>query len=224
LLARDYPSDVEQPPLGEDKVLPRPAAPTANAVSISFSALRSASATPVFWVLFATFFICGASTFGLMSPHFVPFCLDYGVAQVTAASFLAIMGIFDFAGTIGSGWLSDRYDNRWLLSWYYALRGLSLMWLPFSDFTIFGLTIFAIFFGLDYVATVPPTVKLAVHAGHQMGAATMAAVAGASRDILSTYVPVFFLSGVACVVAALAMLALTGPRNPKKMQANPLPA
>lgn len=239
LFAKDYPSDVEQPPFGEDAVLPRTAPPSANAVSISFNALRSASGTPVFWVLFATFFICGASTLGLMTPHFVPFCLDYGVAQVTAASFLALMGIFDFAGTIGSGWLSDRHDSRWLLSWYYALRGLSLIWLPFSDFSVLGLSIFAIFFGLDYVATVPPTVKLAVQsfgrdqgpvvfgwifAGHQMGAATMAAVAGASRDMLSTYVPVFFLSGVACVVAAMAMALLTGPRSPKALQARPRPA
>jgi predicted MFS family arabinose efflux permease len=197
-------------------------------VQISFSALRLAIVSPAFWSLFAAFFICGVSSYGLMTSHFVPFCADFGVTTVIAASMLAVMGVCDFIGTIGSGWLSDRYDGRWLLTCYYTLRGLSLMWLPFSNFTIFGLSLFAIFFGLDYIATMPPTVKLTVqafgrdkgpvvfgwiYAGHQIGAAAMAAAAGASRDALATYMPAFFLGGAACVVAGLLMLVMRDPRR-----------
>jgi MFS family permease len=202
LFGRNYPSELGLGPYGEDRPLPPPVAQPGSAVQISFSALRVATANPAFWVLFAAFFICGMSSFGLMTAHFVPFCADFGVTTVLAASMLAVMGVFDFIGTIGSGWLSDRYDSRWLLTTYYTLRGISLMWLPFSHFTIFGLSLFAVFFGLDYIATLPPTVKLTVqafgrdkgpvvfgwiYAGHQMGAATMAAAAGASRDALATY-------------------------------------
>ena len=228
LFGRDYPSELGLAPYGEDKVLPPPTAQAGNAVQISFAALRLAVVKPAFWFLFAAFFICGMSSFGLMNAHFVPFCADFGVATVVAASMLAVMGVCDFIGTIGSGWLSDRYDSRWLLTAYYTLRGISLMWLPFSDFTIFGLSLFAIFFGLDYIATVPPTVKLTVrafgrdkgpvvfgwiYAGHQIGAATMAAAAGASRDALASYMPAFFLGGAVCVAAGLLMLLMRDPRK-----------
>jgi predicted MFS family arabinose efflux permease len=160
--------------------------------------------------LFATFFICGASTNGLIQTHFIPLCADFGLPAVGAASVLAMMGIFDFIGTVGSGWLSDRYDNRWPLAWYYGLRGLSLMALPFTDFSFYGLSIFAVFYGLDWIATVPPTVKLTaanfgreranlvfgwVFAGHQIGAASAAFLAGLSRTMLATYLPAFFVSG-----------------------------
>jgi predicted MFS family arabinose efflux permease len=230
LFARDHPSDLGLPPYGENKVLPPVVAANSGAVSLSFRALREASHVPAFWVLFGTFFVCGASSIGLMGPHFVPLCADFGVTAVTAASLLAVMGIFDFIGTIGSGWLSDRYDSRWLLSMYYGLRGISLLWLPFSTFSFWGLSVFAVFFGLDYIATVPPTVKIAVQAlgregapvvfgwifaGHQLGAAVMAAAGGVSRDILATYLPAFFIAGVICVTAAASMLILAGPRNPK---------
>ena len=147
-------------------------------------------------MLFGTFFICGLSTNGLIQTHFISLCGDYGMAAVGAASVLAVMGVFDLFGTIGSGWLSDRYDNRWLLFWYYGLRGLSLLYLPFTDFSFYGLSLFALFYGLDWIATVPPTVKLAaeasareradlvfgwVFAGHQLGAAAAAFGAGLSR-------------------------------------------
>ena len=120
-----------------------------------------ASKTLVFWVLLGTFFVCGLSTNGLIQTHFISLCGDYGLAAVPAASVLAMIGGFDFIGTIASGWLSDRIDNRKLLFWYYGLRGLSLLWLPHSDFSFYGLSLFAMFYGLDWVATVPPTVKLA---------------------------------------------------------------
>ena len=123
-------------------------------------ALREASRSRVFWVLFATFFVCGLSTNGLIQTHWISICGDFGMAAVRAAGILAMIGIFDFVGTILSGWLSDRYDNRWLLFWYYGLRGLSLICLPFTDFSFYGLSLFAVFYGLDWVATVPPTVRL----------------------------------------------------------------
>ena len=123
--------------------------------------LREAAPSRAFWVLAGTFFICGVSTNGTVQQHFIPFCADNGIGAVTAASALATIGMFNFIGTIGSGWLTDRIDPRTLLAWYYGLRGLSLIWLPFSKFDLVALSIFAVFFGSDFVATVPPTVKLA---------------------------------------------------------------
>jgi predicted MFS family arabinose efflux permease len=152
-----------------------------------------------------------------------------GISPVTSASILAAIGIFDLIGTIGSGWLSDRYDNRWLLVWYYALRGLSLMWLPYSDFTLVGLSFFAVFYGLDFIATLPPTVKMSVKAwgrergpvvfgwifaAHQVGAGVMALAAGVSRDAYVSYVPAFFAAGLLCLAAALSFIFLRGWREP----------
>jgi predicted MFS family arabinose efflux permease len=186
----------------------------------------------VFWVLFGTFFICGTSTNGLIQTHFIPLCGDYGLAAVSAAGILAMMGIFDFFGTLGSGWLSDRFDNRWLLFWYYGLRGLSLIYLPFSDFSIIGLTVFAMFYGLDWIATVPPTVKLTaerfgdgkanvvfgwIFAGHQLGAASAAYGAGLTRTVYETYLPAFFTAGALCIVAAFAFAMLRSIEGPKRL-------
>jgi predicted MFS family arabinose efflux permease len=159
LLARNHPAELGLAPYGETKVVP-PAPPAGNAVALAFTALGEAARTRVFWILFFTFGVCGLSTIGLVQTHFVPLCADFGVSEVQAASMLALIGAFDFVGTIVSGWLSDRYDNRILLCWYYGLRGLSPLALPFSDFSLIGLSLFAVFYGLDWVATVPPTVKL----------------------------------------------------------------
>jgi MFS family permease len=222
---RDRPSDLGLPVYGETAVTPPPAAGT-GLVSLLLSplvVLKEAARVPVFWVLFGTFFVCGSSTNGLIQTHFVTLCHDYGLAAVGAASVLAMMGLFDFVGTIGSGWLSDRFDNRWLLFWYYGLRGLSLLYLPFTDFTFYGLSLFAVFYGLDWIATVPPTVKLIadrfgreragmvfgwVFAGHQLGAASAAFGAGLTRTELGTYLPAFFFAGALCLVAALAVLTI----------------
>jgi MFS family permease len=228
LLMRDRPSDLGLRPFGDTGTEPQ-AAPAPNAAPIMAAALgtlRDASKTRVFWILFATFFICGASTNGLVQVHLIPMCADFGIPQVQAASLLAAMGVFDFVGTILSGWLSDRYDNRWLLFWYYGLRGLSLVFLPFTDFSFYGLSLFAMFYGLDWIATVPPTVRLTaqrfgaeranlvfgwVFAGHQLGAATAAFGAGLSRTLLATYLPAFFIAGALCVIAALIVLAISRP-------------
>jgi MFS family permease len=231
LLMRDRPSDVGLRPFGDEGTQPLPAPPPNNApiMAAALGTLRDASRQRVFWILFATFFICGASTNGLIQVHLIPMCLDFGIPQVQAASLLAAMGVFDFFGTIMSGWLSDRYDNRWLLFWYYGLRGLSLLFLPFSDFSFYGLSLFAMFYGLDWIATVPPTVRLTaqrfgperanlvfgwIFAGHQLGAGAAAFGAGLSRTLLATYLPAFFVAGALCVVAALIVLAITRPPKP----------
>ncbi len=135
-LMRDRPSDLNLPPYGETAVVPPPpplAGGLGSLLMSPFEVLREGARAPVFWVLFGTFFICGCSTNGLIQTHFITLCGDYGLAAVAAASVLAMMGVFDFVGTIGSGWLSDRYDSRWLLFWYYGLRGLSLLYLPFTE-------------------------------------------------------------------------------------------
>src|SRR5882762_6401435 len=135
-LMRDRPADVGLEPFGQEAETPAPAAPVpGHGLMTAWYALRDASRTGVFWVLFGTFFICGASTNGLIQTHFVPLCSDNGLAEVAAAGVLATMGVFDFFGTIASGWLSDRYNPGRLLFWYYGLRGLSLIYLPFADFT-----------------------------------------------------------------------------------------
>jgi sugar phosphate permease len=231
MLMRDRPSDLGLRPFGDEGTTPLPAPPpnTAPIMAAALGTLREAAKTRVFWILFATFFICGASTNGLIQVHLIPMCLDFGIPQVQAASLLAAMGVFDFFGTIGSGWLSDRYDNRYLLSWYYGLRGLSLLFLPFTNFTFYGLSLFAMFYGLDWIATVPPTVRLTaqrfgpersnlvfgwIFAGHQLGAATAAFGAGLSRTVLDTYLPAFFIAGALCVVAALITLAIARQVKP----------
>jgi predicted MFS family arabinose efflux permease len=195
-------------------------------IAAPFTALRSAAGHPSFWLLFATFFICGLSTNGLVQTHFISLCGDNGLAALPAASVLAMMGAFDFVGTIASGWLSDRYDSRKLLFWYYGLRGLSLMWLPYADFTFYGLGLFAMFYGLDWIATVPPTVRLTaqafgpervglifgwIFAAHQIGAAVAAYGAGLSRTLLMTYSPALYTAGAACMLAAMLALAIRKP-------------
>jgi len=228
LVMRDRPGDLGLRPFGDEGTEPLPAPPpnTAPIMAAAFAALRDAAKTKVFWILFATVFICGASTNGLVQVHLIPMCLDFGIPQVHAAGLLAAMGIFDFVGTILSGWLSDRYDNRWLLFWYYGLRGLSLLLLPFSDFSFYGLSLFAMFYGLDWIATVPPTVRLTaqrfgperanlvfgwIFAGHQLGAGAAAFGAGLSRTVLESYLPAFFVAGALCVFAAVIILMIARP-------------
>lgn len=234
LFMRNHPRDVGLTAYGETE--PQAEAPAAapdasirSLFSTPVSVLREAAKVPVFWILFFTFFICGASTNGLIQTHFVPLCGDFGVVPVEAASILALMGLFDLVGTIGSGWLSDRFDNRWLLFWYYGLRGLSLLYLPFSSFTFYGLSLFAVFYGLDWLATVPPTLRLIIQkfgraranvvfgwvfAGHQLGAAAAAYEAGLTRTLLGTYLPAFLWSGALCIVAAVLIIIVRKQPQP----------
>ena len=230
LLMRDYPADVQQPLFGDVELTPAPARSSrlGALVMAPLQNLRDVSRTGTFWVLFLSFYVCGFSTNGLIHTHWVPMNSDFGVSVMGAASMLAIIGLFDFVGTIFSGWLSDRFDNRWLLFWFYGLRGLSLIFLSFSGFAPVALMLFAVFYGLDWVATVPPTVKLTaarfgpqtanmtfgwIFAGHQIGAASAAYVAGVMRTDLHTYMPALQLAGALCMMAALVVLTSRASRG-----------
>ena len=223
LFGKDWPSQLKLPAYGDDEIYHPPTNNPDNAVTISVKALLGAINHPAFWVLTVTFFICGLTSTGIVGQHFIPFCADNNVGIIMASSYLALMGFFNFIGTMGSGWLSDRYNNYTLLAIYYGLRGVSLFYLPYSNFDIYSLTLWAIFFGLDFIATVPPTVKLSgkffgtvngpivfgwIFGAHQLGSAVAAYGTGLSRDILSTYVPAFLLAGLSCFIATTLFLYL----------------
>jgi predicted MFS family arabinose efflux permease len=224
MLARDRPADLGLPPFGASELQPDLPPASGNPFALSFQALGIAARSPVIWVLAFTFFICGVSSFGV-TPHFVALCSDNGISAMTSTSLLALIGVCDLIGTIGSGWLTDRYNSRWLLAWYYGLRGLSLIWLPYSGFSLVGLSAFAIFYGLDFIATIPPTVRLTVKevgaaqaplvfgwifAAHHLGAGLTAFLAGETRDALGTYLPALLVAGALCLVATGSMLLLRG--------------
>jgi sugar phosphate permease len=222
LLMRDRPQDKGLLPLGQPEGVPVPTAAHQNPFVAAISALASASRSREFWILAGSFFICGASTNGLIGTHLVPACMDHGMPEVQAASLLAVMGIFDLVGTTGSGWLSDRFDNRILLFAYYGLRGLSLLYLPYGFIAEgHGLSIFAVFYGLDWIATVPPTVALArqafgaektglvfgwIMASHQIGAALAASFAGLIRTNEGSYDHAFIIAGSLCLFTAIGVL------------------
>ncbi len=192
-------------------------------LSAAFGSLGRAARTRTFWYLFATFWVCGFTTNGLVGTHLIAFCGDMGIPEVNAAGLLALMGIFDLVGTTLSGWLTDRFDPRKLLFIYYGLRGLSLIYLPYSDFSFYSLSIFAIFYGLDWIATVPPTLRLAteafgdrdapvvfgwIAAGHQIGAASAAFLGGLLREQQGDYLGMFIMAGLTGLVAAGISLAI----------------
>jgi len=228
LLMRDRPSDLGLMPYGETGE-PKPAVPSkGNPVQIAFRALGEAIRVRDFWLLAGTFFICGASTNGLIGTHLIPACIDNGIAEVAAAGVLATIGVFNFIGTAGSGWLSDRVDNRILLCIYYSLRGVSLLFLPFSFLTFYGLSLFAVFYGLDWFATVSPTVRLItntfgrdkagivygwVFATHQLGGASAAFFGGLLRESYGGYMEAFMISGALCFLAAIMVLFIGGGRK-----------
>ncbi|MEU6484219.1 MFS transporter [Streptomyces sp. NPDC046887] len=231
LFFREHPGDVGIPPYGADEVVPTPP-PTRNAGKLAVDALKSASHSKAFWVLAAAFAICGATSNGLINTHFIPAAHDHGMPSVTAAGLLALIGVFDLVGTVVSGWLSDRYDPRKLLAVYYGLRGLSLLVLPqlFDDKVTGFMLIFVIFFGLDFIATVPPTVALCrehfgmsapivfgwVFAAHQLGAAFAATMAGVTRDGFGSYAPAWYAAGALCMGAAA--LSLWTRRRPETIE------
>ncbi|WP_334025093.1 MFS transporter [Burkholderia gladioli] len=235
-LLPERPADVQLRPYGEPEDAPRAAeAAKQNPLATAFEALFSAARRRDFWLLFFSFFICGASTNGYIGSHLIAMCSDYGMSEVQGASLLAAMGIFDLIGTTASGWLSDRYDSRVLLFWYYGLRGLSLIYLPHAfGIDFFGLPLFAVFYGLDWIATVPPTVRLAtdiwgkerapivfgwIVAGHQLGAAFATLGAGLLRASLGTYTLASMISGGLCIVGALIVLRIGRGRTRSVPQA-----
>jgi sugar phosphate permease len=232
LLMRDDPADIGERPLGA------PDAPEPRKHEDAFSSssrprtfvpawlwgdtMRQAVRTPTFWLLAGTFFVCGATSNGLVGVHFIPYAVDCGIPAVTAAGALSLMGMFNFIGTLGSGYLTDRYDPRKLLCIYYAFRGLSLFLLPFTTNPT-GLVIFAVLFGLDYIATVPPTTALVadtfgrrnvgtvfgwVFCAHQVGAACAAWLGGLAREAVGDYVLTFLVAGGIAVAAGLVALRI----------------
>ena len=232
LLMRERPEDVGLAPYGETGG-PKPVvAAHGNPFALALRTLGEAASRRDFWLLAGTFFCCGASTNGLIGTHLIPACLDNDIPEVTSAGLLAAMGVFNLLGATGSGWLSDRVDNRILLAVYYSLRGLSLLYLPFSFVSFYGLGLFAIFYGLDWIATVPPTVRLTVSSfgkersgiiygwiftSHQLGSASAAFFAGVLRADLGSYLEAFILSGLMCFLAALMVMFIGldwGQRRP----------
>src|SRR5262245_2089092 len=227
LFLRNRPRDIGVRAYGatEDDVA---VASTVSPIANAFRGLQLGVRSRDFWLLGGSFFICGASTNGLIGTHLIPASIDHGMAEITAASLLAVIGVFDVVGTLASGYLTDRFDSRWLLFVYYGLRGLSLLLLPYAFSSAqFGLIRFIVFYGLDWVATVPPTVQLArkvfgaqnfaivygwIFAAHQIGAATIAFAAGAVRTVFGDYQIAFMTSGLLCLVAAGMVLRIARPR------------
>ncbi|WP_128431783.1 MFS transporter [Streptomyces cyaneus] len=223
LLLRDHPADLNLKPYGAKEFVPKPA-PVPGAARRALKVLFSAARTGPFWLLAGTFAICGASTNGLIQTHFVPAAHDEGMPVPAAASLLAVIGVFDVVGTIASGWLTDRFEPRRLLAVYYALRGISLLFLPMLLYPTVHppMIFFIVFYGLDWVATVPPTVALCreqygddsaivfgwVLASHQVGAALVAFLGGVVRDVFGTYDMVWYASGALCAAAALMALVI----------------
>lgn len=219
-----------------DDVAPVSPAAQGNFIGHTLGTLRRAAGTRVFWYLFATFFVCGFTTNGLVGTHLIAFCGDMGIPEVQAAGLLALMGVFDLIGTTLSGWLTDRFDPRKLLGIYYGIRGLSLIYLPMSGFSGTALTIFAVLYGLDWIATVPPTLRLAneafgdstgpivfgwIVAGHQIGAATAAFFGGALREMQGDYTLAFQIAGMTAIVAACLSLMIDTNRPAFKPESQP---
>jgi MFS family permease len=223
LWLRDHPADVGARPYGADADPEPPPATGEGAARRALSALGQAARTRPFWLLAGGFAICGATTNGLVGTHFIPAAHDHGMAPTAAASLLALIGLFDIVGTIASGWLTDRVDSRILLGVYYAGRGVSLLILP----TLFNasaapMVVFIVFYGLDWVATVPPTVALCreywgdrgavvfgwVFAAHQIGAAVAAAGAGLVRDRLGEYTLAWYVAGGLALVGAVLSVSI----------------
>ncbi|MFF8944415.1 MFS transporter [Streptomyces sp. NPDC014864] len=223
LLLRDHPADLGLKPYGATRFVPRPE-PVTGVARRTLTVLSSAVRTGPFWLLAGTFAICGASTNGLIQTHFVPAAHDHGMPITAAASLLAVIGVFDVVGTIASGWFTDRFEPRRLLAVYYALRGVSLLFLPMllAPSVHPPMIFFIVFYGLDWVATVPPTLALCreqygedsaivfgwVLASHQVGAALVAFLGGAARDVFGSYDMVWYASGALCAVAALMALVI----------------
>jgi predicted MFS family arabinose efflux permease len=238
LLLREWPANLGIPPFGGTEI-ELPPQSKGNPLLNALRELRAAAGARDFQLLAATFFVCGASTNGLIGTHFIPACGDHGIPEVKAAGFLAAMGVLDLLGTTFSGYLSDRMDSRILLFWYYGLRGLSLLVLPAAlNLGDASLTLFTLFYGLDWIATIPPTLKLTnaafgtikgpilygwIVASHQLGAGAAALFAGIVRTVFGTYDPSFWVSGALCLIAAGLALAIgrkrLAPLGPKPQTA-----
>ena len=222
----ESPASIGRGPYGAVSA-PPPALRQGNPLAVATAALFRASHSLDFWLLTLSFAVCGLSTNGLINTHLIAYCADRGIPEVGGAGILASLGVFSLLGATGSGWLCDRYNPRTLLFWYYGLRGLSLVVLPFTQFDVISLSIFSIFYGLDWVATGPATFTLTnqlfgrrdapviiswIFAGHQVGGALAALGAGAVRSLTADYLLAFMTSGLACLLASLLVLRVTRPQ------------
>ena len=222
---RDRPEQIGLRPYGAGPDTPEsPPASSANPFATALRGLALGARSGTFWLLAGTFFICGATTSGLIATHLIPAARDHGMDEVTAATLLAGMGAFDIIGTTVSGFLTDRFDSRWLLFWYYGLRGIALLALPAAfGAPQIGLIMFVALYGLDWVATIPPTVALTaqtfgrenvgvvfgwIFASHQIGAAVAAGIAGGLRDWLGDYTLAFIGGGALCLLASVLVLRI----------------
>jgi MFS family permease len=225
LLLPESPADLGLSPYGAAGVMRSPPR-EANPFAVAMTALRRAARSFDFWLLTSSFAICGLSTNGLINTHLIAYCADRGIPEIGGAGILASLGVFSLIGSTLSGWLCDRYNPRVLLFWYYGLRGLSLILLPFMEFDLVSISIFSIFYGLDWVATGPATFALTnelfgrrdtpvivswIFAGHQVGGALAAVGAGTVRSMTGDYLLAFLISGLACLCAALLVLRVTRP-------------
>jgi MFS family permease len=233
LLLRDRPADLGVAPYGGTEIESAPAA-ARNPFAAATSGLLMARQSRDFWLLAGSFFICGLSTNGLIGTHLIPAAMDHGYGEVAAAGLLATIGVFDIVGTTCSGWLTDRYDPRVLLFWYYGLRGLSLLALPYAfGSPHFGLILFIVFYGLDWIATVPPTVALTaeifgrervgvifgwIFCSHMFGAAAAAWAAGAVRTWFGGYGWAFGTAGLLCLFASGLVLQINRATRPLVLQ------
>ena len=232
LFLKERPTDIGMKPYGAPMNWVEPPRNTTNAAVVAIETLKSAMKVRNFWFLTGSFFVCGLSTSGLIGTHFIPAAHDHGMGQIAAASLLALVGVFDVVGTLASGWLTDRIDPKKLLFFYYFLRGISLYLLPSILFTTVHAStlVFVIFYGLDWVATVPPTVILCrtvlgperatvvygwVFVAHQVGGSIAALGAGILRVQLGDYALAFYVSGFLCVITAFAVLKITDQSSVK---------
>ncbi len=232
LFLKERPTDIGMKPYGAPMNWVEPPRSSTNAAVVAIETLKKAMQVRNFWYLSGSFFVCGLSTSGLIGTHFIPAAHDHGMGQIAAASLLALVGVFDVVGTLASGWLTDRVDPKKLLFFYYFLRGVSLFLLPSILFsTVHPSTlVFVIFYGLDWVATVPPTVILCrtvlgperatvvygwVFAAHQVGGSIAALGAGIARVHLGDYASAFYLSGFLCIVTAWAVLRISDQSSVK---------
>lgn len=227
IMLPESPAKIGLPAYGATEIRAPEGAAGGNPITVAFGSLARASRSMDFWLLCITFAICGFSTNGLINTHMIAYCADFGISEVNGAWILAVIGMFSLVGSAASGWLCDRYSPRVLLFWYYGLRGLSLVIIPFTSFDPISLGIFAVFYGLDWVATGPATFALTnevfgrrdtpvilswIFAAHQVGGALAAVGAGAMRDMSGSYFLAFVISGITCLAASLLVLRVT-PRG-----------
>jgi sugar phosphate permease len=240
LLMRDRPEDLGLARYGDKTRSRATAPPDGNPIAIAFRALATGVRSRDFWLIAGGYFVCGATTNGLIGTHLIAACVDHGFSEVAGAGLLAVTGVFAVVGGTIAGWLSDRWDNRLLLFSYYGLRGLALLYLPFAfDMPFYALSVFSVVYGLDWIASAPPTVRLLIGVVgterigimvawitviHQIGSASAAYLAGLLRIDFGTYFEAFIMSGILLIAAAVMVLFIGVDRSGREREIAPAAA